>query len=366
MPHKRKATHCRNCGHLLAPEDNYCPRCGQENDDRNVSIWALGSDYLEETVGIDSKLLRSLIPFVLVPGKLALAFVSGQRKRYLSPVRIYLTMSVIFFLTLQWDLGSELESNLKTDKQRAESILKEGLTLDSLRVRQQEILAAIELKGSSEDTAGMSSLLKDQRSTARKIAFIDTISFQISGMFELRASKKELLDTSITDLKLLQTKQMEDTWLNRRFIAQARKIAAAEEDASSQITSFLTDNASIAGFIMVPLFALFLKLIFWRRRIHYVAHLVFVLYEQSFVFLLTTILMAGISLTRGTELALQYWYGKEIVAVLCLIHGYMALKHVYKNNWWQSIFITMGAFVGWLICLVVVIIPLAALSFLFF
>ncbi len=103
---KPKPDHCLNCA---APATGkFCAECGQEIKDHSVSLGPLLADGLAELASWDSKLFRTLTPLVIRPGFLTNEYNAGHRVPYLSPLKLYLTISVLFFLLLSWKnpLGS--------------------------------------------------------------------------------------------------------------------------------------------------------------------------------------------------------------------------------------------------------------------
>jgi len=91
------APYCKNCGAPLGGD--YCADCGQKGDVHVPSTLELIHDALEGISHSDSRLWVSLKYLLFVPGKLTREFIAGRRATYLPPFRLYLVLSVIFFLT---------------------------------------------------------------------------------------------------------------------------------------------------------------------------------------------------------------------------------------------------------------------------
>ncbi|MEL6662591.1 MAG: DUF3667 domain-containing protein [Pseudomonadota bacterium] len=102
-------TKCANCGATLQGE--YCHVCGQRGKDPRRLVIGLVQDVIVETLSIDSKLARTVWTLFRAPGRLAKAYISGQRVRYSPPFRLYLFTSVLFFAVLFWMLTAELGLN---------------------------------------------------------------------------------------------------------------------------------------------------------------------------------------------------------------------------------------------------------------
>ncbi|MBD0255355.1 MAG: DUF3667 domain-containing protein [Cytophagales bacterium] len=91
---------CSNCGEILQPRFAYCPVCGQPTGRPIVPFVSLAKDFVEDYFSFDSKIFRSLYPLLLRPGFLTVEFLRGRRARYIPPLRMYLTISLLAFLLL--------------------------------------------------------------------------------------------------------------------------------------------------------------------------------------------------------------------------------------------------------------------------
>jgi Protein of unknown function (DUF3667) len=85
-----------NCGVVLS--GRYCANCSQAADVHVPSTTELFHEALEGITHSDSRLWRTLYALLFKPGKLTQEFVAGRRAAYLPPFRLYLVVSVIFFL----------------------------------------------------------------------------------------------------------------------------------------------------------------------------------------------------------------------------------------------------------------------------
>ncbi|NRA66134.1 MAG: DUF3667 domain-containing protein [Pseudobacteriovorax sp.] len=85
-----------NCGQQRM--GNYCHHCGQSKKLSSRSMRALIGDFIDTYFSVDGKLFRSTIKLMFFPGFLTNAYLRGERFKYLHPFRIYLFISLIFFL----------------------------------------------------------------------------------------------------------------------------------------------------------------------------------------------------------------------------------------------------------------------------
>ncbi len=90
---------CENCGMKLETDFVFCPKCGQEVEhDQNLK--GLFTHFLSDYFTFDSKIGRSLVPLITKPGFLTLEYLKGKRAHYITPLRMFIFLSIIFFLLL--------------------------------------------------------------------------------------------------------------------------------------------------------------------------------------------------------------------------------------------------------------------------
>jgi len=87
---------CENCGNEVS--QRYCGACGQRLDSPVHSLWEFSQHAAEDLTHADSRLWRTLAALMFRPGELTREFLAGRRARYLPPLRLYLVLSVAFFL----------------------------------------------------------------------------------------------------------------------------------------------------------------------------------------------------------------------------------------------------------------------------
>ncbi|HYL71577.1 MAG TPA: DUF3667 domain-containing protein [Candidatus Dormibacteraeota bacterium] len=92
----RAGTRCDNCG--AAVEARYCGACGQKLEAPVHSLWHFTQLATEDLTHADSRLWRTLAALLFRPGFLTREFLHGRRARYLPPLRLYLVLSVVFFV----------------------------------------------------------------------------------------------------------------------------------------------------------------------------------------------------------------------------------------------------------------------------
>ncbi len=86
---------CPNCG--APPGDRYCGHCGQRVAELRPTLHELLHEAFHEFSHVDGKALRTVGLLLFRPGRLTREFVEGKRARSITPIRLYLLASVLFF-----------------------------------------------------------------------------------------------------------------------------------------------------------------------------------------------------------------------------------------------------------------------------
>ena len=88
---------CLNCEAVLTGE--YCSRCGQHVHHHVHSTPEMIGEFIEDLLHADHRIWRTLKPLLFRPGLLTAEYLRGRRVSYTSPFRLYIVLSLIFFLS---------------------------------------------------------------------------------------------------------------------------------------------------------------------------------------------------------------------------------------------------------------------------
>ena len=102
---------CPNCGAGL--EGAFCASCGQKAGPINPSLRDVLHTFVEEVLNIDGKTFQSARLLLTKPGVLSLEQFKGRRARYVSPIRLYLLFSVLYFAAAAFAPTSILPVTIK-------------------------------------------------------------------------------------------------------------------------------------------------------------------------------------------------------------------------------------------------------------
>jgi len=97
---------CRNCETEINAA--YCPNCGQRNVNLERPIWSLIGDVVKETFELDGRAALTIKTLFRHPGMLTGEFLAGRRRTYTPALRLYLVISISFFILVAWIAQSGL------------------------------------------------------------------------------------------------------------------------------------------------------------------------------------------------------------------------------------------------------------------
>lgn len=89
---------CQNCGARLAGP--FCADCGQRHEPHIRSLPHFVAEATETLTHADSRLWRTIAHLLAHPGRLTREFMAGRRARYLPPFRLYVVVSLLYFVLI--------------------------------------------------------------------------------------------------------------------------------------------------------------------------------------------------------------------------------------------------------------------------
>lgn len=89
---------CKNCQTELQEGAHFCLQCGQSTASLNRPFVAVSKDMLHELLDIDGRLWLTMHIMLSKPGQLTQEFNQGKRVKYTPPFRLYLVISILFFI----------------------------------------------------------------------------------------------------------------------------------------------------------------------------------------------------------------------------------------------------------------------------
>ena len=274
----------------------------------------------------DARFFKSVYPLLFKPGYLAKLFVNGQRATYLHPAQLYLFTSILFFFLMTTLVMSD---NIKrVDMAFKNPTLFEPKEEDTLNIKALKGSALSEIHRINEQVV-RNKLAKEN---VQHIQQLDTILENASHEKNLFSSKEldSLIKENVPQEQLLRSMGMKENAnsLTQKFCAQILKLY--KQKSGGSLLQTIYETLPIALFVLLPVFALLLKVFFFRQGV-YVNHLVFSFYFFSFLFFIFTLL-----LIVNQVLNLPFWI--DLIVVLSMaVYLILAIKRFYIASWSSAI-----------------------------
>lgn len=370
--------HCANCS--VAMQGEFCHECGQSIHSVLKPIHGMLEDTLDIVFHVDGRVVHTLPPLLLKPGFLTLEYFSGRRVRYIAPFRLMFVLSLLAFFVIHLRIDAMSETfalNLSSKVAVSSDTFKDADTpaevRNSLRHQLQDIDKARALgvlppaAQARMDVAAQS--LREQankRLVALAAAPMPAASMAAAPIVETGGDGR----THTLSSKLLeeQTRPVLVTWLpgiaNARLTAMRTHIiesintyrygdAAARTELKQRAISGFFGVLPPTMFVLMPLFALLLKLFYVFKRRLYIEHLIVALHSHAFLFLslliggLVGMLATWVLPHAGWLAHFLNWVGIALW-VWALVYLLIMQKRIYRQGWPMTVVKYLA--VGWCYC----------------
>ncbi len=247
---------CPNCGYRYT--GNFCPNCGQSTKEMNRPFGEMFKDLMDTLFEFDTRFVRSIKPLLLKPGFLPAEYVAGRRATYYPPFKLFIFISIILFALLEISSTEMIFSGPRTVNENGS---------DSSRV----------------DSLNYKALLADSSAIPQ---VIDTMVVQVGSdtvyyKYVLEGDTTNVREEIIQSLETTIDSIPPEKWLWKRVL---KGTATAVINPEYSWNIFLK-RVSQSLFLLLPIFALFLKLFYIRSKRFYIQHFVFSIYFHCFAFM---------------------------------------------------------------------------------
>ncbi len=254
---------CSNCGAPLNGE--FCAACGQRHEPHVHSVGHFFAEAFESITHADSRLWRTLWFLLAKPGRLTLEFFKGHRVSYLPPFRLYLVISVVFFLVA----GSEGSINVNIDGTSGADRVQ-GMN-EAAKMLENEL-------ASTPGAAEMAAAMRKQAAAEESALEDDGNAKEIAGV-----QQQNFISEFCEGFKKADPTAGAGYEKMRAFCSKS----GAER--TKEIGEAMVHNIPRAMFVFLPLLALVMKALYWRPKRYYVEHLLLLVHNHAFVFLALSI-----------------------------------------------------------------------------
>lgn len=343
----KKGLSCLNCGHPFRGDENFCPYCGQKNNTNHLSFGLFLNNFFSGMFNYDSRFWKTFVPLLTMPGKVSRLYIDGKRVCFVNPFQLYLNVSIIFFLLLGF------VEKFKNEEPALSGIVKISNTTDSIKKNPQQLdsiasFARKEFMKASEKDSTLTGFAKDidfgtelvkqeiERSNKPYEYHIAKKKESQISLFNKVQDFQKYSDQhkDISSEEALTNMGYSNTGINQFLYQQFRNanknIEQIKEDRGKVFMEKMKSYIPISLFVFLPVFTLFLSLVYFRRNFTYMEHLVFVFHTQT-VFFLLYIIYNIINLFTDIESA--SW----VFTLIFLIYLYKALRAFYQQGRFKTL-----------------------------
>jgi hypothetical protein len=301
----RKEKDCLNCGHIV--EENFCPHCGQENIVVKEDALHMVSHAIADYFHFEHKFFGTLKPLLFKPGQLTKAYVEGKRMSFIHPIRLYIFVSIVFFLIVLSE--KRFGPGDKPRKTETKDVVTKKT--DTLITEQNDSTVAAEMKEVEKafkyvpNANGLrDSLIKEARKeiaadTSKAVGTHKTDKgTKRKGGWNVGSTSKwggtwATKDTTVADYERNQAaiqKDKRDGFIKHYFVKRSIELNKYPDPKKKFLEDFL-HNIPKMMFLLLPLFALILKLVYINKQRYYYEHLIYSFHVHSAIFLSILITM---------------------------------------------------------------------------
>lgn len=287
-----RGTECLNCGHPLDISDRYCPNCSQANSTKKLSLGDFVDEFFASFISYDSKLLKTLGALLLKPGKITREYINGKRVAYTNPFRFLLSLTIIYFLMVNFSGNFSEWDRHGTDKNTDFIESFKDWDFNDKGLQDEEFTKELDsLKGDldyqtfiSERKIRDSIILSDPNTYFKQLTLKGATFTDKQDFFSILLRKDSIYDFN----DAVETYGVEKTFGNR-FAFNTAKGGLELQRRPGSFISALISKLPFAVFFLLPVFAVFIWVAYIRKRYSYTDHLIFSFHNTALLFILLII-----------------------------------------------------------------------------
>ena len=303
---------CENCGAPLYGK--YCYACGQPTTGMVRHFSSVMSDIADSVLNIDERVFKTLAPLYLRPGKLTLDYFAGRRARYVTPFRLVFFLAIVAFFSTQ-------------------ITVRAGFTPADKAV-------AISTSGGKPTLA----VVPAPKAPAAPISSDD-------GAFangNLSLNDKVLWNRDTKPLKIGWLPDAAVDWINdlignaqQQLHAMNAGSWAEQQNARRKFTLGMYSAAPTVLFVLLPIFALLLKIFYIFKKRLYMEHLIVAMHSHAFL-MLSMLVLVGIAALRHLLVPHAGWLKIPLFLltaaawVWIFVYLWLMQKRVYRQGWFMT------------------------------
>jgi hypothetical protein len=345
---------CANCG---APMHGpFCHACGQPEKGMIRHLASVMADIADTIFNVDSRIFRSLLPLYFRPGYLTIEYFAGRRTRYVTPFRLFFFLCIISFFAIQISLNIS-DANFNLVGAGNTGGVENATNAADVQQRLQSALDGLATARQTPGTQVAAKQLERAEADVRKAAE-KRLNYLSSKQEAIASGKTPPPDPADNDGTLSfdgqpwdpTTHPVQVDWLPAFANAKINEMAQHIKDnlkaarknpgqALARLFSVLPQTL----FVLMPLFAVLLKIVYIFKRRLYMEHLMVALHSHAFIFM-SLLLLAIVQLLAGwaaTHAAAAMPLLKLLRAAMWTwlpVYLFLMQKKVYRQGWFMTTF----------------------------
>jgi len=308
----------------------------------------LFGDLMDSAFNIDTRLVRTLGPLFRRPGFLTQEYFAGRQVRYVTPVRLFFFLCILAFLLARLTMTGKDAVNIDADG--ANSGIERAVTEAAVIKARDTRLGSLTSSRARLPT-GPGGVGARAGMAAAEDAIRDAAEERISDLREARAKGlpppppdddgavifgDKPWDAKTNPVKLPGAPAFLNAWINGKIGRAQGNVKRIKADPDLYKDAFMAAIPT-ALFVLVPVFALLLKLAFVFKRRLYMEHLVVALHSHAFISLVLLMVFALLGLQHLTAAGSlpNSLVGWCMGLLMAWVPVYLLLmqKRVYAQGW---------------------------------
>lgn len=370
---KFRGTKCLNCEHPLDISDKYCPNCSQANSTKRLVLKDFFDEFFSSLVNYDSKLLTTLYALLVKPGTITKDYIKGKRMSYTNPFRFLLSLAFFYFLMFSYNTnfsnldvyGDKIKGGLKKTGPFSYSFSTSDDENDSIQLQNETKFAQWHLdslsntgipglKGlknlnldSIQAVATQKEIVKDSIIKNHPKTYYKTLEENtgISGYLE----KMDFFTERIPEDSLTTVQEAKEIYGFKNSLGNRMAFNSAYSALRvvSQPGTFLNNTFSKLPFVIfffLPLFAVFIFVVYVRKNYTYTDHLIFSFHNQSllFILLIVSLIVDSVFGTKSSGLFMLI-FAFYLYKAMRKFYGQGRLKTIVKYIFLNTVFTILAS-----------------------
>ncbi|MCD9027336.1 DUF3667 domain-containing protein [Luteimonas sp. BDR2-5] len=334
---------CENCATPLQGE--FCYHCGQSTHSPVRHVGHAVEEVFESFWHLDGRIFRT-VRDLFVPGRIANRYLAGHRVRYVAPMRLFVILTVLTFFVARFLVDDSLvdlaANSIDPDTQQR---IEQALTAAEVAAVRDEVLADLdETRRVAGAIPGVRPQLEEaetlvrQQAQARIDALAPGADLGADPQPEAgRAAGAPTQSPTGTD-PTPAVRAKEPPTIGGPLGERVESNVLRGRDNPEVVVRALLGAAPTTLFILVPLFAVLLKLFYVFQRRLYLEHVVIALYSHA-ALMLGLLLVFCCALAGGWLAPRVAWAAhalgwlQSLLLVAMPVYLLLMQKRVYGQSW---------------------------------